>query len=96
MAMGYEDRMMSHAGKTTWPDVGPQAKCTGTISFWNAEKGFGFIQRDDGRPDLFCHINEVVEDVEALSVGTTVAFVPGTSKRTNKPQAQDVRVIEQN
>lgn len=65
----YEDWMLSaHEGNTGWPSAAPQTTCMGTITFWNAEKGFGFIKRDDGRPDLFCHINEVADDVEALSV----------------------------
>ena len=60
--------LSAHEGNTGWPSAAPQTTCMGTITFWNAEKGFGFIKRDDGRPDLFCHINEVADDVKALSV----------------------------
>jgi cold shock protein len=45
-------------------DRGPQRqltgeKATGTVKFFNAMKGFGFIQRDDGQPDAFVHISAV-------------------------------------
>ena len=45
-------------------DRGPQRqltgeKASGTVKFFNAMKGFGFIQRDDGQPDAFVHISAV-------------------------------------
>jgi CspA family cold shock protein len=45
-------------------DRGPQRqltgeKASGTVKFFNAKKGFGFISRDDGQPDAFVHISAV-------------------------------------
>jgi CspA family cold shock protein len=52
------------AGGAPGGDRGPQRQLTGerasgTVKFFNAMKGFGFIQRDDGQPDAFVHISAV-------------------------------------
>ncbi len=59
---------------------GPQRQLTGetgsgTVKFFNAMKGFGFIQRDDGQPDAFVHISAVERaGMGTLNEGDRVKF----------------------
>ena len=50
-------------------------KATGTVKFFNAMKGFGFIQRDDGQPDAFVHISAVERaGMSTLNEGDKLSF----------------------
>lgn len=50
-------------------------KATGTVKFFNAMKGFGFIQRDDGQPDAFVHISAVERGgMTSLNEGDRLEF----------------------
>jgi cold shock protein len=62
---------------------------TGIVRFYSSARGYGFIVRDNGLPDLFVHINDVVGRTE-LREGLSVQFIPGTDKRNGKPVAQQV------
>ncbi|HJQ18628.1 MAG TPA: cold-shock protein [Allosphingosinicella sp.] len=61
-------------------DRGPQRqltgeKASGTVKFFNAMKGFGFISRDDGQPDAFVHISAVERaGMVSLNEGDRLAF----------------------
>ena len=61
-------------------DRSPQRQLTGerasgTVKFFNAMKGFGFIQRDDGQPDAFVHISAVERaGMAALNEGDRLDF----------------------
>jgi len=46
----------------------------GTVKWFNAEKGFGFIQKEDGN-DIFVHFSGIVSDgYKTLAEGATVEF----------------------
>jgi CspA family cold shock protein len=48
---------------------------TGTVKFFNASKGFGFIQPDDGSKDVFVHISAVeTAGLGSLSENQKVSF----------------------
>jgi len=50
-------------------------KATGTVKFFNAQKGFGFITRDDGQPDAFVHISAVERaGMISLNEGDRIEF----------------------
>ncbi|WP_415642330.1 cold-shock protein, partial [Sphingomonas antarctica] len=50
-------------------------KASGTVKFFNAMKGFGFIQRDDGQPDAFVHISAVERaGMSSLNEGDRLSF----------------------
>ncbi|MDY5784953.1 MULTISPECIES: cold-shock protein [unclassified Corynebacterium] len=65
---------------------------TGTVKWFNAEKGFGFIAPDDGSADVFVHYSEIKgSGFRTLEENQQVEFEVGDG--TKGPQAQDVRAI---
>ncbi|MGB0845819.1 MAG: cold-shock protein [Thiolinea sp.] len=50
-------------------------KSTGTVKWFNAEKGFGFINQDNGGADVFVHFRSIVGDgYKTLNEGQKVSF----------------------
>ena len=64
---------------------------TGTVKFFNAEKGFGFISRDGG-DDVFVHFSNIVGDgYRSLETGQTVEFEVAQGRKGL--EAQSVRLV---
>ena len=60
----------------------------GTVKWFNGQKGFGFIQPDDGGGDVFVHISAVERaGMTSLQEGQKVSFELERDKRTGKSSA---------
>jgi CspA family cold shock protein len=58
---------------------------TGTVKFYNGQKGFGFIQPDDGSKDVFVHATALERaGISNLSEGQKVSFDTQKDSRTGK------------
>jgi CspA family cold shock protein len=66
-------------------------KATGTVKFFNSQKGFGFITPDNGGKDLFVHKNSVQGGAEDLREGQKVQFVEAPGRKG--PEATEVTVL---
>ena len=64
---------------------------TGKVKWYDTEKGFGFLARDDGG-DVFVHQNALPEGVAALKPGSRVEF--GVADGKKGEQALSVRVLD--
>jgi CspA family cold shock protein len=67
---------------------------TGTVKWFNATKGFGFIQPDDGGKDAFVHISAVERaGLSNLSEGQKVEFELVTDRRSGKMSADNLKAV---
>ncbi len=68
------------------------SKATGTVKWFNEEKGFGFIAPEDGSKDVFVHFRAIVGDgFKKLVEGQSVSFDVEDGQKG--PQAANVEVI---
>ena len=62
------------------------------MKWFNGQRGFGFIQLDDGSKDVFVHISAVESaGMHGLNEGQTVLFGIVADRRTGKSAAQNLR-----
>lgn len=68
---------------------------TGTVKWFNAEKGFGFISNDNGGDDVFVHFSAIMTDgFKTLAEGQKVTFdIEQDPKNSQKLRAANVRGV---
>jgi CspA family cold shock protein len=67
---------------------------TGTVKWFNSQKGFGFIQPDDGSKDVFVHISALERaGIPGLREGQKVQFELTTDRRSGKMSADRLQAL---
>ena len=66
----------------------------GSVKWFNSQKGFGFIQPDDGSKDVFVHISAVERaGLNTLNEGQKVSFDIVDDRKTGKSSADNLRAV---
>ena len=64
----------------------------GTVKWFNAQKGFGFIQPDDGGKDVFVHISAVEQaGMNGLNEGQKISYELISDRRSGKVSAGNLK-----
>jgi cold shock protein len=64
----------------------------GTVKWFNSQRGFGFIQPDDGSKDVFVHISAVERaGMHGLNEGQRIVFEVVANRKTGKSAAENLR-----
>ena len=67
---------------------------TGTVKWFNAEKGYGFLTNDNGTEDVFVHFSAINADgYKSLNEGQRVTFDTEVDARNNKVRAVNVTPV---
>jgi len=67
---------------------------TGTVKWFNSQKGFGFIQPASGNKDVFVHISAVERaGMSTLKEGQKLSFDVVADRRTGKSAAENLRAV---
>ena len=68
----------------------------GTVKWFNNDKGYGFIENDEGGNDVFVHFSSIqIEGFKTLKEGQKVTFdIEDDPKNENKKRAANVQVVE--
>ncbi|MCW2275466.1 cold-shock protein [Rhodoblastus acidophilus] len=68
---------------------------TGTVKWFNGQKGFGFLQPDDGSNDVFVHISAVEQaGLPGLSEGQKLSYELVADRRTGKSSASRLQTVD--
>ncbi len=81
--------------RTPRPQVDRGPRQNGTVKFFNAEKGYGFVTPDEGGADVFVHVSAVERSgLGTLDKGQKVSFETEPDKRGKGPKAVNLQPLE--
>jgi CspA family cold shock protein len=64
---------------------------TGTVKFFNSQKGFGFIQPDGGGPDVFVHVTALERaGIRSLAEGQKVSYDTEIDRKNGKTAVRNI------
>jgi CspA family cold shock protein len=67
---------------------------TGTVKWYNSQKGFGFIQPDDGGKDAFVHVSAIERaGLGDLTEGQKISYELVADKRSGKMSADKLKAV---
>ena len=67
---------------------------TGTVKWFNTEKGYGFVEPDEGGKDVFVHISAVQRSgMDSLNEGQKISYELATDRRTGKQAADNIQAV---
>ena len=67
---------------------------TGTVKWFNSQKGFGFIAPDGGGPDVFVHVSAVERaGLRGLNEGQKISFEIVADRKSGKSSADQLRAL---
>jgi CspA family cold shock protein len=85
-------RERDFSAQLTMTDEGRRPMMTGTVKFYNDQKGYGFIQPDDGGKDVFVHATALERaGLRGLVEGQKVTFEVENDRRSGKPAATNLQ-----
>jgi cold shock protein len=84
----------SHGHKTLHALSKEAIMATGTVKFFNSQKGYGFIAQDGGGPDVFVHVSAVERaGMRGLVEGQKVSFDIEADRRSGKSSATNLQSV---
>jgi CspA family cold shock protein len=81
-----------HGQRTRFQRFKEMTMATGTVKFFNGQKGFGFIAQDGGGPDVFVHVSAVERaGMRGLAEGQKVTFDIEADRKNGKSAATNLQ-----
>jgi CspA family cold shock protein len=81
-------RAVGVGGEATYGERSFPMAQTGTVKFFNGERGYGFIKPDDGGRDVFVHVTAVERaGLKSLAEGQRISFDVEPDKKGKGPKA---------